>query len=113
MPEPTSSATAGRPAPIRLDDLADPRYTPDITEMLAAVEPMGAMVELNADALMTQASTELGLDDFGPSDFIPRLELLLRCLDTEALPLAEKNGFDLEEIVIMPANNLTVIFHRR
>ncbi len=37
----------------------------------------------------------------------------VRCLDTEALPLAEKNGFDLEEIVIMPANNLTVIFHRR
>jgi len=84
MPEVTSSEATGRPAPIRLDDLADPQYTPEITEMLAVVEPMGTMVELNADALMTQAATELGLDDFGPSDFIPRLELLLHCLDTEA-----------------------------
>ena len=80
----TMSSNASRPAPIRLDDLAEPRYSPEITEMLAAVEPMGAMVELNADALMTQAATELGLDDFGPSDFIERLELLLHCLDTEA-----------------------------
>lgn len=78
------SAPVERPAPKRLDDLADPQYSPEISEMLAAVEPMGAMVELNADALMTQAATELGLDDFGPSDFIERLELLLHCLDTEA-----------------------------
>ena len=78
------SDTASRPAPIHLDDLADPQFSPEIDEMLAAVGPMGAAVELNADALMTQAATELGLDDFGPMDFVPRLELLLQCLDTEA-----------------------------
>lgn len=37
----------------------------------------------------------------------------VRCLDTEVLPLADKTGFDLEEIVTMPANNLSVIFRRR
>ena len=36
----------------------------------------------------------------------------VRCLDTEVMPLAEKFGFKLEEIVEMPANNLTVIFQR-
>ena len=37
----------------------------------------------------------------------------VRCLDTEVLPLAGKSGFALDEIVAMPANNLTVIFRRR
>jgi len=36
----------------------------------------------------------------------------VRCLETEVMPLAEKSGFALEEIVAMPANNLTVIFRR-
>ncbi len=34
----------------------------------------------------------------------------VRCLDTEVAPLAEENGFVLDEIVQMPANNLSVIF---
>ena len=37
----------------------------------------------------------------------------VRCLDTEIAPLAERTGFALEEIVPMPANNLTAIFRRR
>lgn len=36
----------------------------------------------------------------------------VRCLDTEVRPLAERSGFSLEEVVQMPANNLTVIFRR-
>lgn len=36
----------------------------------------------------------------------------VRCLDWEVSPLAEQNGFVLDEIVQMPANNLTVIFRR-
>jgi hypothetical protein len=34
----------------------------------------------------------------------------VRCLDTEIVPLAERSGFALDEIVAMPANNLTAIF---
>ena len=41
------------------------------------------MVELNADALMTQAAAATGLDDFGPMDFVERLEIILQSLDTE------------------------------
>jgi len=37
----------------------------------------------------------------------------VRCLETEALPLAGKSGFALDEVVEMPANNLTVIFRRK
>lgn len=36
----------------------------------------------------------------------------VRCLDSEVLPLAEHNAFSLDEIVEMPAHNLTVIFRR-
>src|SRR5437588_3197868 len=37
----------------------------------------------------------------------------VRCLETEVVPLAEKTGFALDEVVAMPANNLTVIFRRK
>ncbi|MBM3482240.1 MAG: DUF938 domain-containing protein [Alphaproteobacteria bacterium] len=36
----------------------------------------------------------------------------VRCLDTEVVPLAARSGFTLEEIVTMPANNLTIVFRR-
>ncbi|MEK9971577.1 MAG: DUF938 domain-containing protein [Ferrovibrio sp.] len=36
----------------------------------------------------------------------------VRCLDTEVVPLAAQNGFVLDRIVEMPANNLTVIFRK-
>jgi Protein of unknown function (DUF938) len=36
----------------------------------------------------------------------------VRCLETEVVPLADKSGFLLEDVVAMPANNLTVIFRR-
>ena len=34
----------------------------------------------------------------------------VRCLETELVPLAARTGFALDEVVNMPANNLTVIF---
>jgi hypothetical protein len=37
----------------------------------------------------------------------------VRCLDSEIVPLAVSCGFALDEVVAMPANNLTVIFGRR
>ena len=36
----------------------------------------------------------------------------VRCLDTEVAPLAEPNGLAVDEIVEMPANNLSVVFRR-
>jgi hypothetical protein len=37
----------------------------------------------------------------------------VRCLDSEVAPLAKRHGLDLDEIVPMPANNLSVVFRRR
>jgi hypothetical protein len=37
----------------------------------------------------------------------------VRCLDSEIAPLAKRHGLVLDEIVPMPANNLSVIFRRR
>jgi hypothetical protein len=37
----------------------------------------------------------------------------IRCLDTDVAPLAKRNGLSLDEIVEMPANNLSVVFRRR
>lgn len=36
----------------------------------------------------------------------------VRCLDTEVTPLAARNGFLMDEIAPMPANNLTVIWRK-
>lgn len=77
-------STTSRPAPKRLDDLADPQFSPEATAIIEGAAPFAADVELNLDALMTQASAACGLDDFGPMDFIERAELLLWCLDNEA-----------------------------
>jgi len=77
-------STAQRPAPKRLDDLADPQFSPEAMAIFEGAAPFADMIELNADALMNQAAAECGLDDFGPMDFVERLELLLHCLDTEA-----------------------------
>ena len=73
-----------RPAPKRLDDLADPQFSPEAQAIFEGAAPFADMIELNADALMTQVAAETGLDDFGPMDFVERLEVLLNALDTEA-----------------------------
>lgn len=36
----------------------------------------------------------------------------IRCLDSEVAPLARRHGLALDEIVDMPANNLSVVFRR-
>jgi hypothetical protein len=73
-----------RPEPKRLNDLADPQFSAEATAIFEGAAPFADMVELNADALMTQAAAATGLDDFGPMDFVERLETILHSLNTEA-----------------------------
>jgi sulfotransferase family protein len=74
-----------RPAPVRIDDLADPQFTPEVRAMLDAMAAIGAGIELTPEAVCAQASAETGLDDFGEdAGFRERLTVLLRALDTEA-----------------------------
>ena len=57
-----------RPGTVRIDDFADPQFTPDVREMLAGIEPLGEHVELTPAALMDLARAETGLSYFGPDD---------------------------------------------
>jgi hypothetical protein len=76
--------TSTRPDPVRLDDLAAPQFPDEVQQMFAGAAAFADSVELDADALMTSAAQGVGLDDFGPMDFVERLEVLLAALRTEA-----------------------------
>ena len=78
------TATGSRPAPVRIDDLADPRFSPEVDEMRAAMAAMAPEITLTPDALMQAAAAETGLDDFGDERFRERLELLCRCVLDES-----------------------------
>jgi hypothetical protein len=73
-----------RPAPVRIDDYADPRFSPEVREIIAAIEPLADGLDLTPAALMDQARAETGLDDFGPTDFVERLDVYCAALRDEA-----------------------------
>ena len=65
--------TAERPDDIHIDDLKDPILTPMqkmILEGFAGVE-----VVFSVDAVLGEATERTGLSDFGPADFVERLEV--------------------------------------
>jgi hypothetical protein len=73
-----------RPAPITLDDLAEPRFPPEIQAAFARMAEGSAGLELAPGPLMAGAVEQTGLDDFGDTDFVERLGVLCRALRTEA-----------------------------
>ncbi len=73
-----------RPAPVILDDLAQPRFTEEVGAVLAMMAEAGAGVDLAPGPLMEAASVHTGLDDFGEDDFVERLDVLCYALRTEA-----------------------------
>jgi hypothetical protein len=76
--------TTTRPEPVRLTDLAAPEFSPEAQGIIDAVGGMAADITFEADALMSAAVAQTGLSDFGPMDFVERLEVLVDALDTEA-----------------------------
>jgi hypothetical protein len=72
-----------RPAPVRIDDLAEPRFSDEARAVLDFMREAGSQLTLEPTALMTAAKSETGLDDFGAEDFAPRLELLCRTMIDE------------------------------
>lgn len=74
----------GRPAPVVLDDLIEPRFSAEVTAVFAMMAEAGAGLELAAGPLMEAAAAQTGLDDFGPGDFVERLDVLCRALREEA-----------------------------
>jgi hypothetical protein len=63
--------------PVRIDDLAVPRFTPAVEEIRDFMAVMAADCPLDAGALHDKARSETGLDDFGPDDYRERLDLFL------------------------------------
>jgi hypothetical protein len=73
-----------RPADVTIDDLAAPEFPPEMDVIRDAMAQMAPSMVLEPDALLAAAVEETGLDDFGNEDFVERLELICRCLKTEA-----------------------------
>ena len=72
-----------RPPPVRIDDLAEPRFSDEARAVLDFMREAGSQLTLEPTALMTTAKNETGLDDFGAEDFAPRLDLLCRAMIDE------------------------------
>ena len=78
---------SARPAPVSIDDLAEPRYSDEVRAILDFMEEAGSQLNLEPGQLMAAATAETGLKDFGPDDFVERLEVLCRAM-------REQGGFN-------------------
>ena len=65
---------------VHLDDLAEPRFSPEAQQIFDMMGALAADCPLDADALHARASADTGLDDFGPDDYRERLDVYLAAL---------------------------------
>jgi hypothetical protein len=63
--------------PVRLEDLAQPRFSAEAQQILDMMAAMAPHCPLDAGALHVQASADTGLHDFGPDDYRERLDVYL------------------------------------
>jgi len=76
------SSTSSSPLaadPVELHDLAEPTFSAAAQEILGMIASAVELCPLDSDAIHRQASADLGLDDFGPRDYVERFDLLLEC----------------------------------
>ena len=71
-------ASTDRPADVTIDDLAEPRFSPEVDEIRDAMGAMADGLSLEPESLLAAATTETGLSDFGDDAFRERLDVLLR-----------------------------------
>ena len=65
---------------VQLDDLAEPRFSPEAQQIREMMAALAADCTLDADALHARAIADTGLDDFGPDDYRERLDVYLAAL---------------------------------
>jgi hypothetical protein len=65
---------------VHLDDLAVPRFSPEIEQIRDLMATMASECPLDADVLHAKAAAETGLTDFGPDDYRERLDVYLTAL---------------------------------
>ncbi len=67
-------------AVVHLDDLAEPRFSPEAQQIRDMMATMAPECPLGADVLHAKAAAETGLDDFGDDDYRERLDVYLAAL---------------------------------
>jgi Sulfotransferase family len=65
---------------VHLDDLAEPRFSPEAQQVRDMMTALAADCPLDADALHARATADTGLEDFGPDDYRERLDVYLAAL---------------------------------
>ena len=73
-----------RPAAVTIDDLDHPALSDEARMVFGFMADAGKDLELAPEPLMKAAAEQTGLDDFGETDFIERLDVLCQALRTEA-----------------------------
>ena len=68
------------PELVQLDDLAEPKFSPEAEQIRDMMATLAADCPLDADALHARAIADTGLDDFGPDDYRERLDVYLAAL---------------------------------
>ena len=97
--------TDSGPAVVHLDDLAVPRFSPDVDQIRRLMATMAPECPLDADVLHAKAVAETGLTDFGPGDYRERLEVYLTAL-------REIDGLNTAGIVNFHAQALQLLKNR-
>ena len=83
------TAAEERPAPVHLDDLAEPVFGDHIAEIMASVAPLAADLVFKPTALMDAACDATGLEDFGDLRFTEPLGVLCQAMshDVDLSPM--------------------------
>jgi hypothetical protein len=66
---------------IRLTDLAEPQFSPEIAALRANMAAMAHGLDFAPDAMRSQAASEIGLDDFGDREYEAPFEILASAVD--------------------------------
>lgn len=69
--------TETTPLLVQLEDLAEPRFSPEGEQIRDMMASFATDCPLDADALHARASADTGLDDFGADDYRERLDVYL------------------------------------
>lgn len=72
--------THATPEVVQLDDLAQPRFSPEAEQIRDMMAALATDCPLDADTLHARAIADTGLDDFGPDDYRERLDVYLAAL---------------------------------
>ncbi len=76
---------SNRPAPVRIDDLANPQFSPEVDQIRAAVAAMAVDLRLEPDFIIGQAASGTGFDPRVLDDsYRERLEVICRGFRNEA-----------------------------